>query len=43
MRAIDSPGQYPPLSILTDKQIGLEAQQRQHMVFSLEIDNGTVK
>jgi len=40
--AIDSPGQYPPLSVLTDKEIAPEVQQRQHNVFSPELDSGAV-
>ena len=39
---MDSPGQYPPLSIVTDKEIGPEAQQRQQSVFSFELDSGNV-
>ena len=40
--AIDSPGQYPPLSVVADKEIGPAAQQRQQRVFSFELDSGTV-
>ena len=40
---INSPGQYPSLSVVTDSETGPNAQQRQHSVFSLEFDNGTIR